>query len=92
MDDNGLTSRILFSELYNIIANRVIFVGFLGAIAPIVSPGAAPTCTHSPASLAEPIHSAVSWSYWYWVRASVTSHYDTIITFPSKILPKFIDT
>ena len=35
---NGLISRILFSEMYKIMVNKVTFVGFRGAIAPIAHP------------------------------------------------------
>jgi len=31
---NGLASRMLFSELYNTLVNKVIFLGFRGTIAP----------------------------------------------------------
>jgi len=34
---NGLISRVLFSELYTILVNKVTFVGFRGANAPIAS-------------------------------------------------------
>ena len=33
--ENGLISRMLFSELYKIMVKKVTFVGFRGAIAPI---------------------------------------------------------
>jgi len=39
---NGLRSRMLFSELYTIMVNKVTFAGFRGAIAPIATPGSAP--------------------------------------------------
>ena len=39
MDDkNSLISRMFFSELYKIMVNKVTFVGFRGAIAPIAFP------------------------------------------------------
>ena len=42
---NGLISRMLFSELHKIIVKKVTFVGFRGAIAPIASPWIRPCCS-----------------------------------------------
>ena len=56
---NGLISRMLFSELCKIMVNKVTFVGFKGAIAPPLDSPLAQTrpCRHVAAR-------PVTWTYW----------------------------